>query len=255
MRRVSTRGRVAAVAATAAAVLTVGAAPAQAEQAVGLLGGNVLIRFDTATPGTIDSSTTVTGLGINHTLRGIDVRPATGQLYGQAVITGSPNNSIVFTYVIDPATAQATLVGQSATPLPGAADVPGGYDFNPAVSQTTGISIDRMRYVNTIDEDARFNPNNGALAGDDTDLTPAATTDIVAAAFDRNASGVDAGSATTLYEINRNTSTLSMQGGPNGDPDAQQRGRHRPRPAWGDPDGGERRGLRHISHRQRHLRP
>jgi hypothetical protein len=186
------------------AALFVGAAPAQAEPAVGLFDGNVLIRFDTTTPDTVTATTPVTGLGAGEVLRGIDFRPATGDLVGFTVANGSANNSLVTTYRIDAVTGVATLVGTSAIAPPGAGDVPSGWDFNPVA--------DRMRFVNTNDENARFNPNNGALAGNDTDLTPAGTTDIVAAAYDRNVAGA---TQTTLFEINRNTDSLSVQGGPN----------------------------------------
>ncbi len=215
MRPGSTRGRLAVVGIAGCLLLTIGAAPAQAEQAVALVGPNTLVRFDTAGPGTI-TATAVTGLGAAQTLRGIDVRPSTGQLFGAAVATASANNSVVFSYAIDPATGQATPIGQTSAGLAGAGDVPTGYDFNPAQSGPSNTPIDRIRYVNVNDENARINPNNGALAGNDTDLTPGATTDIIAAAFDRNTSGPVGSPATTLYEIDRNSSSLSMQGGPNG---------------------------------------
>ena len=105
-------------------------------------------------------------------------------------------------------------MGATAIALAGAADVPGGLDFNPAV--------DRMRYVNTNDENARLNPNNGALAGNDTDLTPAATTDIIASAYDQNVANpvnpaVPPIPPTTLYNINRAAGgSLTMQGGIDG---------------------------------------
>ena len=98
----------------------------------------------------------------------------------------------------------ATLVGATAAPLPGAGDIPTGFDFNP--------TVDRMRYVNTNFENARFNPNNGALAGDDTNLTPASV-EIIGEAYDRN---VVNGGATTLYAINRNGNQLAIQGGIDG---------------------------------------
>lgn len=198
--------------ATAALLLAAGAAQAQAEPAVALLPGNQIISFDTSSPGTVQAPIPVTGLGPNETLRGIDFRPATGApfsgLFGMAVTTGSANNSQTFIYAIDPATGVATSIG-TATAIPFAADVAGDYDFNPAV--------DRIRYVNVSDENARFNPNNGALSGNDTDLTPAATTDIVGAAYDHNvghdfSQPAPPGTVTTLWEIDRNTSTLSMQG-------------------------------------------
>ena len=119
---------------------------------------------------------------------------------------------MVTIYRIDPATGQATLVGASSFSLPGAGDVPSGFDFNPAVG-TNGIAIDRIRYVNTNDENGRFNPNNGAISGDDPDLTSATAIDITAAAYDRN---TGTSPQTTLFEINAATSSLAVQGGPNG---------------------------------------
>lgn len=165
-----------------------------------------LLRFDSESPGTVET-VAITGLGANQTLRGIDFRPATGELYGVAATTASAANSIAFTYVINPVTGAATPVGQTAAALAGFADVPGGFDFNP--------TVDRIRVVNTNDENFRVNPVNGTLAGNDTDLTPAATSDIIAEAYDRNFSG---GSGTTLFGINRADSSLVIQGGINGAP-------------------------------------
>jgi hypothetical protein len=189
----------------------VAAAPAQAEPAVALLPGNQLISFDTASPQTVAGPTPVTGLGASQTLRGIDFRPSTGQLFGLAVTTGSANNSPTFTYVIDPATGVATSVGTAPGVVPGIADVAGDIDFQPVV--------DRIRYVNVNDENARFNPDNASLAGNDTDITPAATTDIVGLAYDRNTNftiPAPPGLQTTLYVINRNTSMVGIQGSVNG---------------------------------------
>jgi hypothetical protein len=201
-------------AALTALLLAASAAPAGAEQAVAILPGNQMVRFDTAVPSAVTLSTPITGLAPNQTIRGIDVRPATGQLYAVTVTTGSAANSVLQTYTIDPATGIATLVGQTAAALAGAGDIPTGYDFTP-VASAGGLVVDRMRYVNTNDENARLNPNNGALAGNDTDLTPAATSEIIAAAYDRNVSGTP---GTTLYEIDRESSSLAIQGGPSGGP-------------------------------------
>ena len=74
----------------------------------------------------------------------------------------------------------AGLAGRAA--LAGAADVPTGLDINPRAS-------DRIRYVNTNDENARLNQDSGALAGNDTDLTHAITTTIIGAAYDVNLDG------------------------------------------------------------------
>jgi Domain of unknown function (DUF4394) len=181
----------------------VAAAPATAEPAAALLPGNSLLLFDTATPATT-TALPVTGLGVSETLTGIDQRPNTLALYGVTVPTASVNNAIVKTYTIDPASGQATLLGAIGSPLPGAGDVATGFDFNP--------TVDRMRYVNASDENARFNPSNASLAGDDTNLTPLPMT-IIGEAYDRN---VKDSEATTVYAIDRSGSQLSVQGGING---------------------------------------
>lgn len=188
------------------------AAPAQADRAVVLVAPNALVSFDTASPANAAAPLPVTGLGPGETLRGIDVRPADLRLYGVTATTGSAATSVLTTYAIDPATGVATRVGSTATGLPGAADVPTGLDFNPAV--------DRIRYVNTNDENARLNPNNGALAGNDTDINPASA-DVIASAYDQNVANPLLGTLpsppTTLYNIDRSGGgTLTMQGGLNG---------------------------------------
>ena len=208
------RSVIAGIAAASCMTLTIGAAPAHAEPAVALLPGNQIVGFDTNSPGTIQGPLAVTGLGSTQTLRGIDFRPATGQLFGTALTTASAANSAMFSYAIDPATGQATLVGSvPAAVVPGAADIPGGYDFNPALSPITGLPIDRMRYVNTTNfENARLNPTNGVLAGDDTNITPPGT-GIIGLAYDRNTS---TSTQSTVYVIDRDGSRLGTQGGLNG---------------------------------------
>lgn len=178
----------------------------------GITAGNVLIRFDSASPANVTTVGLVSGLGAGETIRGIDFRPRTGQLIASTVTTGSANNSAITTYRINPLNAQATLIGTvPATTLPGAADVPTGYDFNP--------TVDRIRVVNSANENARLNPNNGTLAGNDTDLTftAPAVGPVIASAYDRNFDRQNAtGVPTTLYGIDRGGSRLVVQGGLNG---------------------------------------
>jgi hypothetical protein len=192
-----------------AAVLCWGAlaAPAAAEPAAAITPGNVLLRFDTASPAAVTSLGAVTGLGANEAIRGIDVRPSTGQAYVFTVITGSASNSQVKTYTLDVNTGLATLVGVTAAGLAGAGDVPSGIDFGP--------TADSVRYTTTNDENARLSVALGTLLSNDTDLTPAATTTVIGEGFDRNRPGQG---ATTLYTIDRNDSQVGIQGGISGTP-------------------------------------
>jgi hypothetical protein len=180
--------------------------PASAEPAVALLPGNALATFDTTTPQTT-TTVAISGLGANETVSGIDVRPADGLLYGVTATTSSAANSVLKTYRIDPVTGVATLIGATAAALAGAGDVATGLDFNPVV--------DRIRYVNTNDENARLTPTTGALAANDTDLTPAATSDIIATAYDRDVAGA---TLSTLFAIDRDSSRLALIGGVDGTP-------------------------------------
>ena len=192
----------------AAAALLLAAVPAQGSPAVALIPGNDLLVFDTSDPATA-RSVGVFGLGANETLRGVDLRLADGQLYGTTVTAASGANSVLRTYRIDTQTGRATFVGATAAALAGAGDIPTGFALNPVV--------DRLRYMNINDDNARLNPNDGALAANDTDLTPAATTSVIGAAYDRSVSGA---TATTLFAIDQNTSQLAMVGGVDGSPSA-----------------------------------
>ncbi|MEQ1858965.1 MAG: DUF4394 domain-containing protein [Chthoniobacteraceae bacterium] len=172
--------------------------------------GTILV-FDSATPGTIADTLTITGLGAGETVVGLDFRPAGGELLATTAATGSANNSIATTYRIDTDTGAATLLGATATAFAGWGDVASGYDFNP--------TLDRIRVVNVSNENARINPNNGALAGNDTDLTftAPATGPIIGAAYDRNFVH-SASFETTLYGIDRGASRLVLIGGINSSP-------------------------------------
>ena len=146
---------VAAAAAAASLPATSAAAPA-----VGVdTAGTTLLRFDTASPGTM-TPVPITGLGAGETIEGIDRRPATGALYGLGVIDGGASDTLRV-YRIDLATGVATPIGAPITAPTGGTDY--GVDFNPF--------SDRLRVVNDANENMRLNPNNGAIAGDDTNIT------------------------------------------------------------------------------------
>lgn len=179
----------------------------------GLTSANTLIRLDSASPTGAAAPVAITGLqSTTEHVVGIDYRPRTGQLFATTVTTGSTTGATVNTYTINPLTGAATFVGTIPGTVTGAADVAGGYDFNP--------TVDRVRVVNVNGENYRINPNTGALAGDDTNLTfvPTATGPIIGIAYDRNFDRATATIPTTLYGIDRGTSSLVLIGGVNGTP-------------------------------------
>jgi Domain of unknown function (DUF4394) len=202
-----------------AVVAALAPATAGAERAAGIAGNLTLVLFDTAAPADV-SVRLITGLQTSgEKAIALDWRPATGELFlvTAAVGTTSGPGDILRSYRLDPATAAATFVAELPAGTPGGAgDWPTGADFNPVV--------DRLRVVNSNLENFRINPNNGALAGDDPDLTftAPATGPVTAVAYDRNvAPGPPGtppppGTLTTLYGIDVGSERLVVQGGING---------------------------------------
>lgn len=175
-------------------------AVARAELIYAVTSTNVLISFDSATPGTT-TSVAITGLQSGESILGIDLRPATGQLYG----LGSTSRL----YTINAATGSATQVGSAgAFTLSGTSF---GFDFNP--------TVDRIRVVSDADQNLRLNPDSGVLSFTDTalayaigDPNAAANPNDVAAAYTNNFLG---STSTTLYGIDSTLDILVTQNPPN----------------------------------------
>lgn len=117
---------------------------AQAELVYGVTDSNNLITWDSGDSSDLLSGVAISGLMQNEQVRGIDFRPATGQLYA----VGSFNNL----YTIDSNTGAATRVGAGSF-APGASGSSFGFDFNPV--------IDRIRYVSDANQNLVLNPNDG----------------------------------------------------------------------------------------------
>jgi hypothetical protein len=228
---------------TAAAAACLAALPATgaAAPAVGVnTAGTSLLLFDTATPGTM-TSVPITGLGVGEAIDGIDRRPGTGALYGLGVVDTGPTDSLRL-YRIDPTTGAATPAGLApVTATTGGTDY--GVDFNPLV--------DRLRVINDGNENLRLNPNNGSLAGDDSNLTdPPPDPDSRPIEGIANSSnvvppfGVGSGGATTVFGIAPGTDELVTIGGfagaapagrPSRSPRTPVRHRRRRRRRWTRP--------------------
>lgn len=184
------------VALLCAALVMCGSSAALGERAAGLTFDGGLVIFDTATPSIATLRTIGPLATAGEVLIGIDVRPATGQLYGV-----SSDGALTRTYVIDPATGAATLVGPASVVLSPADQY--GIDFNPVA--------DRLRIENTSGTNLRVDPTSGLAATD----TPLSAGPVTAIAYDRNVAGTP---QTTLYAIDRGGSSLATIGGINGTP-------------------------------------
>lgn len=109
--------------------------------------GDSLVRFSTADPQNLVSSTAVTGLSIDEQLVGLDVRPSTGQLYAIS--------NIGRLYTINSSSGIATAVSS-----PGAFMLNGnifGMDFDPTTNLIS-VTSDAAQYI-------RLDPDTGMPVG------------------------------------------------------------------------------------------
>ncbi len=120
----------------------------QAQDVYAVTDNQTLVSWNVDAPGTVLSGAAISGLASNEQIRGIDFRPATGQLYA----LGSFSNL----YTIDVGTGAATLVGAGSF-SPGLNGSSFGFDFNPV--------IDRIRVVSEVNQNLVLNPNDGTSTG------------------------------------------------------------------------------------------
>lgn len=180
----------------AGAVLFVSSA-ANADLAYATTLEGTLVTFDTATPGTLLSGVAVSGMQPNEVVRGIDFRPATGELF----VLGSFSRL----YTLNTVTGAATQVGGTfSTPLNGSQF---GFGFNP--------TVDRIRIVSDADQNLRVHPGTGAVAFVDGTLAYASgdsnfgvNPNVTHAAYTNSFAGA---TSSTLYVIDTGLDILAVQ--------------------------------------------
>nr|WP_315216409.1 DUF4394 domain-containing protein [uncultured Duganella sp.] len=164
---------------------------------------NKLLSFDRATPATIRTTATVTGLQAGENLLGIDYRPADGQLYG----VGSTGRIYTLNGATGAATLKSTLAADSAdtsAPFTALAGTEFGVDFNQAA--------DRLRIVGNTGQSLRVNVDTGAATTDGSINGGAANTAVNAAAYTNSFAGT---AGTTLFVVDAVNGTLYTQNPPN----------------------------------------
>jgi hypothetical protein len=131
-----------------------------------------LVSFDFNSPGTLRTDMVISGLQAGEVLRGIDFRPATGQLFA----LGSSSRL----YTLNPDTGVATQVGGGFAPAINSAFFY-AFNFNP--------NPDRLRVIGSVNQqNFRLNPNTGGTV--DSDANTAGTqldTNVAFASGDPNA--------------------------------------------------------------------
>ena len=182
------------------ALLMTFASSAQAELITALTSGNRLLTFDSANPGAVTDTVTITGVPAGETLLGIDYRPATGGLFALS--------SASRIYAINADTGEATAVGTAAGFT--LAGTRFGFDFNPVP--------DRIRITSDTEQNLRANPNDGTAVVDGTlayaagDANAGANPNVVGSAYTNSFAGAQ---ATVLYDIDSNLDILTIQNPPN----------------------------------------
>lgn len=146
----------------------------------------------------------VTGLEQGDMLKGIDFRPATGQLYA----ISSMNNLYHINIKTGDQEGKATRIG--TTPIATTLNGHTGFDFNP--------TVDRIRVVTSSAQNLRLHPETGAIVPGDSPLNGYPNPMIGAVAYTNSRAGVTAapaGAGTTLYDIDPSTDMLYIQNPPN----------------------------------------
>ncbi|MCC5609231.1 DUF4394 domain-containing protein [Nostoc sp. CHAB 5834] len=184
--------------------------------------GTQLLRFNSTSSGTVTTAT-ITGVTAGEILVGIDLRPATGQLYGLGINDAANTGTL---YLIDPQNGIATIVGAGAGQIAfvdamgNAVDLPPantgfGFDFNP--------TVDRIRVVTNTGLNFRLNPITGFAVDGNPGVTginpdgvinalPIGSTGISATAYTNSFNGT---TATTQYTLDPTSNSLFIQNPPN----------------------------------------
>jgi hypothetical protein len=175
-----------------AAIMAV--APAHAVTLYGVDEVNNLIRFDSATPGVVQSSVAIQGLG-GSSLLGIDFRVADGFLYG--LTDANQVFRINYNTGVTSLVSNVALTGSNFA-----------FDFNPTNTNLRIVSNDNSNYV------LRFNPAPITLVPGINVAYAAGTTglidpDIISAAYTNNDN--DAATGTILYVLDSANDILSTQ--------------------------------------------
>jgi len=172
-----------------------------AELLYGVDAQNRLVSFTSDRPNAI-SRTAFVGLPAGEQILGLDVRPA-----GNLLIALSSASRL---YRIDAATGQATAIGTTAF-APALNGTTFGFDLNP--------TVDRIRVTANSGQNLRLNPDTGANAAVDGQLSYATgdpgagtTPRVVGSAYTNSVAGA---TTTQLFDLDAARNALVLQNPPN----------------------------------------
>lgn len=183
-------------------------APVIANQLIhALTANNELVTFNASNPSaTLSAPAAITGVGSGYEIMGMDIRPATGELY---ILTYNATAQMGLLYKVDTASKAATAVGTGIPSFALSGKV--GFDFNP--------TVDRIRVVSSDRHDYRLHPVTGGLAATDgmlvyapTDVNSGIKPNIGTAAYTNSYIG---STSTVLYNYDDSLNVLTTQNPPN----------------------------------------
>ena len=195
------RTRALAIAAlTSAAALAAPAAGQAAEVLYAVTDDGSLLTVNSSNPSALLDQRRIDGLAVNERIVGLDVRPATDQLFGLG------NSGRLYT--LNRTTGRATAVTTAPFTLAGTRFA---FDFNP--------TVDRIRLDSDLEQNLRLNPDNGSIAATDGpiafangDPNAGKAPDAVAAAYTHSVRGA---MSTELLVIDTAQDVLTLQNPPN----------------------------------------
>jgi trimeric autotransporter adhesin len=148
----------------------------------------------------------VTGLPSGMSLVGMDVRPATGQVY---LFGYNSAQQMAQVFTLDTTNGMLSAIGMGISNLVLEGQV--GFDFNP--------TVDRIRVVSSGNQDYRLHPTTGALVATDgtlmyaaSDVNAGVNPNIGSAAYTNSFIG---STSTTLYNYDDSLNVLTIQNPPN----------------------------------------
>ncbi|WP_339892992.1 DUF4394 domain-containing protein [uncultured Devosia sp.] len=175
---------------------TLATSVAHAAPAIGLAGGNTLVKFDTETL-TVNGTMAVSGV---DSLAGIDVRPADMMLYGVSMA-----GDVV---TIDTDTGVATVKSTLSEMLP---SYEGAIvDFNPKADRLRLMSADGINHRVNVDDG--MVTVDGSLAYEDADMHAGEAPAIAAAAYTNS---IGTPETTAMFDIDTTIVALIQQVSPN----------------------------------------
>jgi hypothetical protein len=194
----------------AAGLMLAATTAARAVPIIGVVGTDTLVQFDSGNVNGVQARLRVTGLS-GESIRGIDTRPATGELYALS----SAGNI----YVIDRSSGAATKLTTMPIGTAGLAQI--GFGFNPQPDRIRIESGTLNLRANPITGNLVANQPDGALrydvgdpaVGRPADINAGLMPFVSALAYTNQVPGVV--TQTTLYVIDANLGVLAIQDPPN----------------------------------------